>query len=297
MATFTAQGATLNYAESGRGEPLLLIHGLGSSGADWALQLPVLENRFRTIVPDLPGCGRSPAPAVYSIEGFADALWALLDHLGVPRVNIVGFSMGGAVALEMAVRRPAAVTRLGLINSLATYRLDVWRKWFEARVPAALVRLLGMKRAAAISAARLFPEPWQRPLRERAANVIGAVPAAAYLGLGMALQRWSIVDRLHVINSRVMLIAAENDFTSLEEKRALAARLRAQFVVVRGARHATPFDSIDATNACLTALLTDQPPPPGPWVRDAATHSQVAALAAAAAESGSLGVLGSIASG
>src|ERR1700685_1993290 len=122
----------LHYLIRGRGEPLLLIHGLGGSGADWTFQIEALEKRFQVIVPDLPGCGRSPPPPDgYSIEGFAAALWSLLDHLEVPRTNIIGFSMGGAVALEMAAQRPAGVPRLGLINSLATYRADGWHKWLE----------------------------------------------------------------------------------------------------------------------------------------------------------------------
>ena len=90
----------------------------------------------------------------------------LLDHLAVSaQTNIVGFSLGGAVALEMATLRPACVPRLGLINSLATYRPDDWRKWLETYVSAMLVRLLGMRRAAWLLAPRLFPEPWQRVIR------------------------------------------------------------------------------------------------------------------------------------
>jgi 3-oxoadipate enol-lactonase len=264
----------------------VLIHGLGGSGADWAFQVAALEKRFRVIVPDLPGCGHSPPPRdEYTIAGFAAALWSLLDHLRVPRTNIIGFSMGGAVALEMAAQRPAHVPRLGLINSLATYRPDDWRKWLEVHVSALLVRLLGMRRAAWLLALRLFPEPWQRAFREHAAAVVGAVPASSYLGMGLALARWAIIDRLDSLSSRVLMIAAEHDFTPLAEKRALASLLKADFVVVRGSRHGTPFDSIEATNASLLALLTDQPlPPQARWVRDPPARAQRLSLAGSIAE-------------
>jgi pimeloyl-ACP methyl ester carboxylesterase len=263
MATFIHKGRSIYFREYGRGEPLLLIHGLGSSGADWGLQLPVLEKRFRVIVPDLPGSGRSQSPREeYSIAGFASALWALLDQLKIDRVNLVGFSMGGAVGFEMSLQRPDGVHRLGLINSLATYRLDHWSKWLEARIPALLVPLIGMERMARLAAGRLFPRPWQRPLREAAAAVISAVPATSYLGMGLALQQWSAVDRLHRLKCKILLIAAEHDYTPLAEKRDLAARLRAPIIVVRGSRHATPFDSVALTNASLLALLTDRPLPP-----------------------------------
>ena len=143
MRVSNRDGSSLYYRSHGNGEPVLLIHGLGGSGVDWSLQIPALERRFRVIVPDLPGCGSSSPPSgAYSIAGFACTLWSLLDQLEVPRINIVGFSMGGAVALEMSLQRPTLVPRLALINSLATYR-DQWRKWMYARSCAALAETRG----------------------------------------------------------------------------------------------------------------------------------------------------------
>src|SRR5580704_8219955 len=293
MPFFRDDGLSIHYLERGRGEPLLLIHGLGSSGADWAFQVAALEHRFRVIVPDLPGSGHSlPPRSEYTIAGFASALWKLMDHLEIARPNIVGFSLGGAVALEMATLRPACVPKLGLINSLATYKPRDLRKWLETYVAATLVRLVGMPRAACLMAARLFPEPWQRAMREHAAGSMGAVPANSYLGTGLALARWAVLDRLDRLKSRVLLIAAENDFTPLAEKRDLAQRLNAELVVVRGSRHGTPFDSIEVTNASLLALLTDQPlPPPARWVRDEPTRVQDLSLRGSIAEEHALSPL------
>jgi 3-oxoadipate enol-lactonase len=293
MPYFCNEKISLHYMVRGRGEPLLLIHGLGCSGADWAFQVAVLEKRFRVIIPDLPGSGHSPPPTgEYTIGGFASALWDLLDHLQVPRPNIIGFSLGGAVALDMAAQRPSSVPRLGLINSLATYRPDDWHKWIETRVSEMLVRLLGMRRAAWLLAARLFPEPWQRAMRDHTAAAVGAVPASSYLGMGLALTRWAIIDRLDKVTSRILLIAAENDFTPLAEKRALAARLNADIVVVRGSRHGTPFDSVEVTNASLLALLTDQPlPPQTRWTRDPPSRARALSLVGSIAEEHALGGL------
>jgi len=215
-----------------------------------------------------------------------------MDHLRISRPNIVGFSLGGAVALEMAALRPACVPRLGLINSLATYRPLSIRKWLETYVSATLVRLLGMPRAACLVAARLFPEPWQRAMREHTARALGAVSAAAYLGTGLALARWAVLDRLDRLTSRILLIAAEKDFTPLAEKCALAAKLNADIVVVRGSRHGTPFDSVEVTNASLLALLTDQPlPPPARWNRDTPTRTQALSLVGSIAEEHALSAL------
>jgi len=262
MAYFQHNGRALHYLERGRGEPLLLIHGLGSSGADWALQARSLEQQFRLIVPDLPGSGHSdPLPAPARIEDMATALWALCDRLGAPRLNVVGFSLGGAVGLEMALQRPESVRRLALINSLATYKLDHWSKWLEAALTLVLVPLIGMPRAARLGARRLFPLPWQQSLRERAVAAVSAVSATHYLDAGRALLRWSAAERLNRLKAKALMIAAENDFTPLAEKRAMAAQIGADLVVVRGSRHGTPFDAARATNAALLALLNDQPLP------------------------------------
>jgi pimeloyl-ACP methyl ester carboxylesterase len=262
VTTFRLQNKKrwLYYRIRGTGPNLLLIHGLGSSGADWEFQVRALERRFRVIVPDLPGCGfSSPVEGNINISDFARRLWGLMDHLQISTINIAGFSMGGAVAMEMALQRPDHVPRLALINTLLTYRIDHWRKWLEARMPPLLIRLLGIRRAAKFAAARLFPKPWQQPLRDRTAQVLGRAVATSYVSMGRALERWSSIDRVHQLKARTLMIAAEHDYTALAEKKAMAKLIGAQIVVVRGSRHGTPFDSIEATNACLLALFTDRP--------------------------------------
>ena len=262
MPTFSYRALPLHYQLYGKGQSVLLIHGLGCSGADWALQIPALKTLFQVIVPDLPGCGLSPPPSSgYSIAGSASLLWALLDHLEVSRANIVGFSMGGAIALEMALQRPRRVSRLALINSLASYH-DNWHKWIYARISAALIRLFGMRHAASIFAAGLFPKPWQKRIRDRAAAEVATIPPRAYLDMSDALEQWTATKQLNLIKSRILLIAGEHDHTPLSEKVSLAARLHANIVVIRGSRHGTPFDASAATNACLLALLADHPLPP-----------------------------------
>jgi pimeloyl-ACP methyl ester carboxylesterase len=262
MAIFNYRDRPLHYLERGRGTPLLLIHGLGSSGADWALQVRALEGRFRVIVPDLPGCGHSSALRDgCSIAEFAASIWALLERLKIERPNIVGYSLGGAVALEMALQRPDCVPRLALINSLTNYRPDTVNKWLEARIPALLIRVFGMKLLGWLCAARMFPQPWQRSLRERAAAVIGAAAPSSYLSIIAALLQWSATERLERLRSRVVMIAGEHDLTPLQEKRELALQLHAAIAVVRDSRHGTPFDAVEATNACILAMLFDQPMP------------------------------------
>jgi len=79
-------------------------------------------------------------------------------------------------------------------------------------------------------------------------------------GITYCIQR--ILDRLDRLTGRILLIAAENDFTPLKEKRELAKATTSRYRGGAGSRHGTPFDSVEATNTSLLALLTDQPMPP-----------------------------------
>jgi 3-oxoadipate enol-lactonase len=249
-------GARVHLRRIGAGPPLLMIHGLGSCGADWAFQVPALSPHFDLLLPDLPGSGHSAPPAQgVTIGRMAERLWQSLDRLGVARPAVVGFSLGGAVALEMALQRPAAVKRLALLNSLPSYRVDHWRKALEVMTQVTLVRLLGLERTGRMVAGRLFPHPGQAPMRERVVQVLAANDRRRYLATTRALVGWCALDRLHRLQAPTLMLASEFDYTPLAEKRAFAERMGASFHWVRGARHGLPFDSIEATNAGLLAWL------------------------------------------
>src|SRR4051812_7665553 len=95
--------------------PLLLIHGLGGSAANWTAVAPAIARERRVLVPELPGHGLSaPLAAAPGLAPFADALAAVLAQEGVERTPVVGHSMGGAVALRLAVRWPALVSGIVL---------------------------------------------------------------------------------------------------------------------------------------------------------------------------------------
>ena len=252
----------LHYREAGGGEPLLLIHGLGSSGADWAFQEGPLAEHFRVLMPDLRGCGLSSrGSGRLSIAQFAIDLWEFLDQLQTTRVHLLGYSLGGAVALEMALRRPDSVIRLMTINSLPSYRVDTWRKWLEVNAQIALVRVLGLRRTAQLVSRRLFPLPHQAPMRARVVKVLGDLDRHAYLETARALAGWCALTRMHQMSAPMLMLGAEHDYTPAAEKRAYARQFGAQFALVRGSRHGTPFDAIRACNACALAHFLGQPLP------------------------------------
>jgi len=112
-----------NVLEAGRGDPVLLIHGSGpgvSAWANWRLALPALAQRRRVIAPDMVGFGFTDRPKgiAYSMDTWVRQALDLLDALGLPRVDLVGNSFGGALALALATRHPQRVRRLVLMGSV-----------------------------------------------------------------------------------------------------------------------------------------------------------------------------------
>lgn len=97
------------YETSGTGETLLLLHGFTGSAQNWAAHLPVFSPFFRVVVVDILGHGRSSSPAspdAYKIENVASDLLCLLDELAVSQAHLLGYSMGGRLALYLAVFHP-----------------------------------------------------------------------------------------------------------------------------------------------------------------------------------------------
>ena len=113
MAIAKVNDVDLYYEESGRGEPLLCIMGLAADSTAWLLQVPAFAEKYRTIVFDNRGVGRSAKPAgPYSIHQMADDAAGLLDTLGIDRAHVLGVSMGGMIAQELVLRHPQRVRGL-----------------------------------------------------------------------------------------------------------------------------------------------------------------------------------------
>jgi pimeloyl-ACP methyl ester carboxylesterase len=111
-------GDAVNVIELGEGPPVVFVHGLSGSWPNWLEQLPVLAAEHRVVAIDLPGFGSSPMPAgEISISGYARLLDRLLGQLGIDAAALVGNSMGGFIAAELAIAFPQRVERLVLISA------------------------------------------------------------------------------------------------------------------------------------------------------------------------------------
>lgn len=111
-------GEELHANILGQGFPVLQIHGFGASMESWFLTWEALAKSWQVVAPDLPGFGRSTkAVRAPVLDWFCDWLVRLLDHLSVPAAHVVGNSMGGRVALHLALTRPERVRKLVLVDN------------------------------------------------------------------------------------------------------------------------------------------------------------------------------------
>jgi pimeloyl-ACP methyl ester carboxylesterase len=115
MSTASVGQVELFYEEYGQGEPLLLIMGLAADSTAWMFQVPEFSRHYRTIVFDNRGVGRSSKPrGAYTIAQMADDAAGLLETLGIARAHVVGVSMGGMIAQELALNHAKRVRSLVL---------------------------------------------------------------------------------------------------------------------------------------------------------------------------------------
>ena len=120
MEKINVNGIELAYTRRGTGTPLVLLHGYPLDRHIWEEVLPLLEDTFDLIVPDLRGFGESSTvDSFYSMEDCASDIAKLLDHLDIQKAAIVGHSMGGYVALAFVRVFPERVRGLGLVSSQA----------------------------------------------------------------------------------------------------------------------------------------------------------------------------------
>ena len=120
--TIDAGGIETSYLAAGAGETVVMLHGSGpgvSATANWQHNIGTLSQRFRVLAPDIVGFGGTERPddVVYSLRGWTDHIWAFLDAHGIEKTAIVGNSLGGRIALQMATDCPDRITKMVLMGA------------------------------------------------------------------------------------------------------------------------------------------------------------------------------------
>ncbi len=258
MPNAAINSVELYYQITGSGYPLLLLHGLGSSGDDWYFQTPAFAGHFQVIAPNLRGHKlSSPVRGPLTIDTLAADVAQLLDALGISAASVVGLSLGGLVAQVLAIDFPAKVNKLVLVNTFAHLWPTSWREAYTLGRRAVVSRFLPVSVSAAIVARDLFPRLEQAPLRQVVLERIGTNDAVSYRHLVGAIRRFDSRTRLDRIRQPTLLITGDRDVIVPRrcQQQLVRGIPKLRWKVVRDSGHATPVDQPDEFNRLVLDFL------------------------------------------
>jgi pimeloyl-ACP methyl ester carboxylesterase len=247
------------YKITGKGEPLLFIHGLGASMQSWQMQIPVFSKHYRVITFDLRGHGRSGKPLErYDISMFAADTAGLLKSLGIPSAHVVGFSLGGMVGFQLCLDAPDMVKSLVVVNSPVTgYKQQSLKEGFQSWKHFTRVQLTGIVKNGKPNGQQLLPEQdeeqWEKTLAER----FGINNVLAQANSFWAILKGDLTDDLSLISCPTLVIASDDDYVPVSIKSAYVSRIPdAEMVVIPNSRHAVTIEHSERFNAVLLDFLS-----------------------------------------
>jgi pimeloyl-ACP methyl ester carboxylesterase len=250
------QGIDIAYRDEGCGPPVVLIMGLGAAADAWAPHLDCWSAEFRCIAVDNRGAGGSSAPAgPYSTALLADDCAELMSTLDIDSAAVVGISMGGAIAQELALRHPGLVRALVLVSSWARldrHAVETFHNLATIRAeasPAAVAQLLQLL----IWSPSYFAEHSVELAAERIATPMRQHAFAAQV---RACVDHDTVDRLGAIAVPTLITAGERDiFTPPEYASQLTEIPDSHVETFAGGGHAHHWESLGQFNEVVAKWL------------------------------------------
>jgi pimeloyl-ACP methyl ester carboxylesterase len=254
--------STLFHDEKGQGEPLVFLNGLSGDHLYWRGQFRVFGKHFRCLALDNRDVGRSSyADGPYRMRDLADDVSEWMDRLALPPAHVVGLSLGGAIAQELALAAPRRVKSLVLMNTLGSAD-----EWFRGTLRAfELIRRQVADTAAFFEAIlpwwvspRFFAEServgWLRMLLKHNPH---PQRLEGFLRQLEALARHDANERLRDIACPVLVLAGEDDCVApVRYSRLLQAAIpQAQLTVLRGVGHAPPLEDAAQFHSHLAEFL------------------------------------------
>jgi 3-oxoadipate enol-lactonase len=264
MPRVNVNGINLYYEVSGSGPSLVLCHGYTGSHQDWMFQVPVLAQKYQVVTIDHRGHGTSDAPSsadAYSIPMLSDDLYVLLNYLDIARCCLVGHSMGGLVALQLALDQPHVVSSLVLVDT-ASGPVNMPGHAERRAKLLEIARTDGMEAVLDYDARnnplslrrferypRLFNRSKQRMLE---------MSVDGYVYMGQALSECEdLARRLKEISVPTLVIVGEEDFPFQRPSRTLAEGIpNAQLRVVPQGLHCPQEEEPGTFNQILLEFLT-----------------------------------------
>lgn len=252
-------GISLEYLDQGDGEVILLLHGLGSTKADWDRQYEGFSEKYRIIAPDFRGHGNSTKPvskAGYGVKLCAEDMALLMEHLKIPECNVVGFSMGGAVAFELAINHSELVSKLIIVNTAPDFNGlgEMGEKMIRERTKT--LQTEGIEPLARQIAAGMFPEGGQEELRNAFFERASKNPVDAYYNSFITLMDWGIGEKIKNIEVPTLVIASDNDYTPVSLKENYTQKMKnAKLEVVKNSRHGVTMDQPEDFNRIILNFI------------------------------------------
>ena len=267
MSRIAVNGVRLNVDVRGEGPALLLLHGFTGSGATWAPHLDAWRG-FTAIAVDLLGHGESdapPDPRRYTMERCIDDLSALLDELGIRRAAVLGYSMGGRLALRLALHAPERVSAL-VLESASPGIEDSTEREERVRSDGALADSIERDGIEAFvdrwQALPLFatqarlPETVRNELRRQRLSNDPVGLANSLRGIGSGAQE-PVLDQLSDVSIPTLLLAGAEDEKYCALARRMAAALPcSKLEIVSGAGHTVHLEQPNAFASAVEEFLT-----------------------------------------
>jgi 3-oxoadipate enol-lactonase len=250
----------LYYESTGQGPPVLLIHGLGSSTRDWEPQIAAFPAHYRVVAFDVRGHGQSDKPpGPYSVPLFTADTAELIRSLEIGPCHIIGISMGGMIAFQLAVDTPELVKSLVIVNSAPEMIVRTFQDRLNVLQRSLLVRVFGMRKIGGVLSSRLFPKPEQESIRQMFIERWSENDQRAYMESFRGLLGWSVSDLLHTIMCPTLVIASDEDYTPVSIKEKYVERLpHAELIVIEDARHAVTAERPEEFNKVVLDFLAKQ---------------------------------------
>jgi 3-oxoadipate enol-lactonase len=258
MSRYNIDSVELHTLDVGAGQPVLLLHGLGSCGDDWLFQTPVFSRHYRVIAPDFRGHGHSTdSAAPITIQRLAKDVVGLMSALDISSAHVVGLSLGGLVAQQLALDFPDKVVRLVLTNTFAHLWPTNVRETLILGRRAIVSLFLPMHTTARVVAADLFPKPDQAELRKALIDRVGGNNVRSYRKFIQAVRRFDVRRQLPNIQAPVLIITGERDHVvprgcQLQLVRSIP---QAKWQLIQDSGHATPIDQADVFNQAVLEFL------------------------------------------
>jgi pimeloyl-ACP methyl ester carboxylesterase len=263
--TVRANAQELYFEVHGEGPPLVLVMGIGYDATLWTLaQVPALSRTFQVVIFDNRDAGRSSnATGAYTIADMADDTAGLMDALEIERAHVLGLSMGGMIALEVALRHAGRVDRLVLSGcgaAPARAAFDPIRTWSWVKAADTTGDVFACQQFTWLFSHAFLrdAEAVQRTIAVLAGNP-NPVRAEAYRRQADAYLQYDALDRLAAITSPTLVVVGEQDLlTPPWVCREVANGIPgAQFEIITGdgASHVVPLERPDEFNRLVTRFL------------------------------------------